>query len=98
MTCVTVHTSQCTTMGFKALVRGSQGFKVNNLTNQLAIWCHPDLASILPLPTSHLCYVRAAFLSPGLSSLAQEYEKPHSNNQAAWQRANWKKRIVPETA
>ena len=53
--------------------------------------------SNLPHPTSHLDYMYAAFPSPGHSPLAQEHEKPHANNQPAWQRAGWKKRIVPET-
>lgn len=97
MTWVTFHTSQCTTMGFEALVSALQSSQVNNFINQLAIQCRPDLAFILQPSTSHLCYVCNGFPSPGHSSGARAHKKPHANKQPAWQTVSWKERIGPET-
>lgn len=83
--------------GFQSFSQWLSKLWVNSFTNQLAIRCHPNLAFILQPPTCHLYYVRAAFPSPGLPSQAQEHQKPHANNQPAWQRTSWKKRIIPET-
>lgn len=83
--------------GFQSFSQWLSKLWVNSFTNQLATRCHPNLAFILQPPTCHLYYVRAAFPSPGLPSQAQEHQKPHANNQPAWQRTSWKKRIIPET-